>query len=360
MSIKTMSKIFFEEDASRFLPATLREYKQLGRKVFLLLDENTRRFCLEKIQKIADNQINTSNIIEIPSGELNKNLTQLGHIWDFLTNSGADRKSVLIVLGGGMLCDLGGFAASVYQRGIDTLYIPTTLLAMVDASIGGKTGFDYRNLKNHIGSFHLPENVLIFSDLIETLPIRERNSALAEVIKYGYISRPEILWKLKEETFSKESVSKIIRWCIEDKVKITTSDPLEQGLRKVLNFGHTIGHSIESIALETENDVLHGEAVAAGIACELWLSVKMKGLDENVLFDYLQFLKRYFSPLYFVRSSIEKIVHRTAMDKKNSEGKVKSVLILAPGKPVFDVVLDESLIRESLGFYSSIDFQTSI
>ncbi|MFZ4463782.1 MAG: 3-dehydroquinate synthase [Bacteroidales bacterium] len=354
-----MSKIFFEEEAVEFLPAKLLEFKQEGRSVFWLLDENTRRFCLQKIQKISDNLINNSNIIEIPSGEINKNLSQLGQIWDFLTLSGADRKSVLIVLGGGMLCDLGGFAASVYQRGIETLYIPTTLLAMVDASIGGKTGFDYQNLKNHIGTFYLPKNILIFSDLIESLPIRERNSALAEVIKYGYISRPEILWKMKEETFSKDSVSKIIRWCIEDKVRITTSDPLEQGFRKVLNFGHTLGHAIESVALETGIDVLHGEAVAAGIACELWLSVKMKGLDEGYLNDYLHFLKMYFSPLAFVRSAIEMIVHRTGMDKKNSQGRVKAVLILAPGNPVFDIVLEESLIRESLVFYSSLDFRRS-
>jgi 3-dehydroquinate synthase len=352
-----MSKIFFEEEAVEFLPVKLSEFRQQGRNVYWLVDENTKRFCLDKIQKIADNQINSSNIIEIPSGEINKNLSQLSQIWDFLTFSGADRRSVLIVLGGGMLCDLGGFAASVYQRGIETLYIPTTMLAMVDASIGGKTGIDYQNLKNQIGSFYLPENILIFSDLIDTLPIREWNSALAEVIKYGYISRPEILWKIKEGNFSKETVSKIIRWCIEDKVRISTTDPTEKGVRKVLNFGHTIGHAIESVALEKGFDLLHGEAVAAGIACELWLSVKMKGLDEGILNDYLIFLKKHFQHLGFVKSSIEAVITKTSLDKKNSQGRVKAILILAPGNPVYDIVLEENFIRESLLFYSSVDFR---
>lgn len=353
---QSKSSIYFEASAEKALRAKLHEFNQHTRRVFWLVDEHTKRYCLPGIKKksgISDDQL---DILEIPSGEINKNLVQAGRIWEYLTHSGANRDAVLIILGGGMLCDLGGFAASVYQRGIETLYIPTTLLAMVDAAIGGKTGIDFLNLKNQIGNFHFPTNILIFTHLLQTLPKREYDSALPEVIKYGYISRPDILDQFHGSDLHPENLSRIIRACIREKLRITKADPMEKGLRKLLNFGHTLGHAIESTALSKGIDLLHGEAVAAGLACELWLSVRLMDLDQLVLETYISFLKKHFGRLPWIASSVNEILIQMRMDKKNSKNRIRTVLITKPGYPVYDVSLNESDILESLHYYSTIDF----
>ena len=293
-------------------------------------------------------------MIEIQSGEKNKTLETVAFIWEQLTIGGADRKSVLINLGGGVLCDMGGFAASCYNRGIETVNIPTTLLAMVDAAVGGKTGFDFITYKNHIGSFYQPSGIFVFEEFLKTLEIRQIEAGLAEVIKYGFISDQSLLEKLYGSKTETLSFNELIQICIHAKIEITTIDPNEQGLRKILNFGHTIGHAIESFALNREIDILHGEAVAVGLLCELWLSVKYKSLDSNVLNDYILFYHYHFSHLTYVFENANEIIDRMMLDKKNSSGLLKFVLINKPGEPIWDEVITNDGVKECLEFYNTL------
>ena len=213
-------------------------------KVAILVDENTKRDCLPKLPQF-ENPI----IIEIKSGEENKNINTCNFIWEQLTAQHFDRNSLLINLGGGVIGDMGGFAASTYKRGIDFIQIPTTLLAMVDASVGGKLGVDFNGLKNQIGLFNNPESVLIFPEFLETLPENQLKSGFAEVVKHALISDKNLWEELTSTTFDKLNWEAIILTSIQIKNNIILSDPFEKGNRKKLNFGHTFGHAVESYYL---------------------------------------------------------------------------------------------------------------
>lgn len=351
---KNDHSIFIGKEAYEKLHQLLVSYIDDGRQVFFLVDENTYKLCLP----ILINQCNLGGfnviIIEVPSGEKYKSLETVTGIWEQLTIAGADRKSVLFNLGGGIICDMGGFAASCYNRGIETIHIPTTLLSMVDASVGGKTGIDFKAYKNHIGTFYQPKAIFIFPELLEGLPERQLKAALAEVIKYGFITDPEMLETMSSFISNPAFFEQLIEPCIKSKLEVTTDDPLEGGRRKILNFGHTIGHAIESFALSKKIDLLHGEAVAAGLLCELWLSVKFKDLDISILNNYFEFYTKYFDFLPFVKGNEDEALHRMAFDKKNSAGQLLFVLISEPGKPIWDVPLTEEQVMESLTYYNSL------
>ena len=317
-------------------------------KVFILTDENVAQFWLPEVEY----WLNCKNAVEIviKSGEQHKNLQTVQRIWRTLMKHHADRNALIINLGGGVVTDMGGFAASTYKRGIKFINIPTTLLAMVDAAIGGKTGIDFGGGKNQIGTFAEAEEVIIDPVFLETLPQREICSGLAEMLKYGFVADSNLL------NVSLENYQQYITRCGEIKREIVMQDPTEKGLRKVLNFGHTLGHAIESHCLTTDYPLLHGEAVALGMLGALWLSVRQCGPDEKVLQDFESQLPILLSEveISLSESDIEPILGYLVHDKKNKGEKPQFVLLEAVGKPVWDVEIEPNLVEESLQYIINI------
>ena len=313
-------------------------------QVFILTDENVAPFWLPEVAHWlhCDSAID----IVIKAGEQHKNLQTVQRIWKTLLRHHADRNALMINLGGGTVTDLGGFAASTYKRGIKFINVPTTLLGMIDAAIGGKTGIDFGGAKNQIGTFAEAEEVVVAPVFLETLPQRELLSGLSEMLKYGFVADSKLL-----ET-SLENYRQFIVRAGEIKREIAAKDPTENGLRKILNFGHSLGHAIESHCLTTDHPLLHGEAVALGMAGALWLSVKQCGLDEQVLKDYEKKLPMLLSEAEtsLAESDIEPILGYLAHDKKNKGEKPQFVLLEAIGKPVWDVTVDHDTIKRSLEY----------
>ena len=313
-------------------------------QVFILTDENVAPFWLPE----TEYWLGCENAVEIVirPGEQHKNLQTVQRIWKTLMKHHTDRNALLINLGGGVITDLGGFAASTYKRGIKFINIPTTLLAMVDAAIGGKTGIDFGGGKNQIGTFAEAEEVIIDPVFLETLPERELLSGMAEMLKYGFISDANLL------NVNMKNYQQFITHCVEIKREIVAQDPMEKGLRKMLNFGHTIGHAIESHCLTTDYPLLHGEAVALGMLGALWLSVKQLGLDESVLRNFENQLSMLLSEaeISLSEADIEPILGYLVHDKKNKGEKPQFVLLKAVGKPVWDVEVESELVKASLQY----------
>lgn len=326
----------------------LKQFFDKTSKVFILTDENVAQFWLPEIEY----WLNCKNAVEIviKAGEQHKNLQTVQRIWRTLMKQHADRNVLIINLGGGVVTDLGGFAASTYKRGIKFINIPTTLLAMVDAAIGGKTGIDFGDGKNQIGTFAEAEEVIIDPIFLETLPQREICSGLAEMLKYDFIVDSNLL------NVNLENYQQYITHCGEIKREIVMQDPTEKGLRKVLNFGHTLGHAIESHCLTTDYPLLHGEAVALGMLGALWLSVRQCGLDEKVLQDFESQLPMLLleTEASLSGSDIEPILGYLVYDKKNKGEKPQFVLLEAVGKPVLDVEIEPNLVEESLQYIINI------
>ena len=317
-------------------------------KIFILTDENVASFWLPEVVHWLHCDLATDIIIK--AGEQHKNLQTVQRIWKNLMKHHADRNALLINLGGGVVTDLGGFAASTYKRGIKFINVPTTLLAMVDAAIGGKTGIDFGGAKNQIGTFAEAEEIMINPIFLETLPERELRSGLAEMLKYGFIADSNLL------NINLENHQQFITRACEIKREIVVKDPKEKGLRKVLNFGHTLGHAIESQCLTTDYPLLHGEAVALGMAGALWLSVKRFGLDGKILQD---FEKKQLPMLLskaeisLSRSDIEPILSYLVHDKKNKGEKPQFVLLESVGKPILEVTLPSVTVQEALEYVIS-------
>ena len=312
--------------------------------VFILTDENVAPFWLPEVAHWLHCDAATDIIIK--SGEEHKNLQTVQRIWKTLMKHHADRNALLVNLGGGVITDLGGFAASTYKRGIMFINVPTTLLAMVDAAIGGKTGIDFGSAKNQIGTFAEAEGVLINPNFLITLPTRELLSGLSEMQKYGFIADGKLL------QVDLENYEQYIVRAGEIKREIVAQDPQEAGLRKVLNFGHTFGHAIESHDLTTDHPLLHGESVALGMCAALWLSVKQLGLDAKVLQSYEKQLPMLLSEAEIALSEadVEPILSYLVYDKKNKGEKPQFVLLKAVGEPVWDVEVEPSLVREALDY----------
>ena len=313
-------------------------------QVFILTDENVAPFWLPETEYWLD----CENAVEIVirSGEQYKNLQTIQRIWKTLLKHHADRNALLINLGGGVITDLGGFAASTYKRGIKFINIPTTLLGMVDAAIGGKTGIDFGGGKNQIGTFAEAEEVIVDPVFLSTLPRRELLSGMAEMLKYGFIADANLL-KTNLENYQQH-----IARCGEIKCEIVAKDPTEKGLRKILNFGHTLGHAIESRCLTTNHPLLHGEAVALGMAAALWLSVKQCGLDKKVLQNYEKQLPMLLSEaeLSLTEADVDSILSYLALDKKNKGEKPQFVLLEAVGKPIWNEEVEPELVKQALAF----------
>lgn len=319
--------------------------------VFILTDENIAPFWLSEVA----HWLHCDSAIEIviKAGEQHKNLQTVQRIWKTLMKHHADRNALLINLGGGTITDLGGFAASTYKRGIKFINVPTTLLAMVDAAIGGKTGIDFGGAKNQIGTFAEAEEVLIDPVFLSTLPRRELLSGLSEMLKYGFVADANLL------EINLENYRQYILRCGEIKCEIVAQDPTEKGLRKILNFGHTFSHAIESHCLSTQFPLLHGEAVALGMVGSLWLSVKQYGLDEQVLKDFEEKLPMLLSEAEISLSEvdIEPILGYLVHDKKNKGEKPQFVLLEAVGKPVWDVEVEPERVKMALQYVIKLSCQ---
>lgn len=341
--------VHFNENAYNALNSHLK--KANYSKVFILVDENTHEHCLPNFMASINGDYDFE-IIEIESGEIHKTIETCTQLWHVLSELDGDRKSLMINLGGGVITDMGGFVASTFKRGIDFINVPTTLLSMVDASVGGKTGVDLGSLKNQIGVINQPEMVLVISSFLKTLEERQLHSGYAEMLKHGLI-KSRNYWEDLKSIPDFEKLDTPIYDSVVIKNEVVTIDPTEQSLRKILNFGHTLGHAIESYFLESESHdtLLHGEAIAVGMILEAFLSYKLTGLSAEDLKDIKNtFLDRY-PKVDFFDTDIPKIIEFLKFDKKNSHGNINYVLLKSIGECVIDVTVPEELLLESFAYY---------
>jgi len=315
------------------------------------VDEHTNEYCCSKFLPHIATEI-PIEIIEIGAGEELKNISTCSEIWSILSDLGADRKSVIINLGGGVISDLGGFIASTFKRGIDFINVPTTLLGMVDASIGGKNGVDLGNLKNQIGVINVPKMVLIDTDFLETLPLNQMRSGLAEMLKHGLIYDKNYWTQFLDlKEIDSEELDNLIYRSIEIKNEIVQQDPTENGIRKALNFGHTLGHAIESYFLETPTPLLHGEAIAIGMILESYIS-REKNLISSEEFQQIKYtLNHLFEKVVFTDTAIESIQKLLIHDKKNEYGKVQFALLNGLGKCKINESVSNDMIISSFEDY---------
>lgn len=323
--------------------------------IFVLVDTHSNEFCLPNFlaNVVTETVI---EIIEFESGESSKNIETCVQIWNVLTELGADRKSLIINVGGGVVTDLGGFVASTFKRGIDFINVPTTLLAMVDASVGGKNGVDLGTLKNQIGVINVPEMVLIDTSYLETLPQNEMRSGLAEMLKHGLIY-DKIYWKKFMDLSSIDfaDFDDLILKSIEIKNEIVMKDPTENGIRKALNFGHTLGHAIESYFLESDykKTLLHGEAIAAGMILESYISMEKTLISVVEYMEIKKGIKNIFDDIVFEEKDLEPILELLIHDKKNEYGNIQFALLDGIGQTKLDQAVDNETIDRAFKDYKS-------
>jgi 3-dehydroquinate synthase len=322
-------------------------------RLFILTDTNTKEKCYPLLKDIP--RIQTARLISVPPGDTHKNIEQLSFIWHTLSCGGASRNSLLINLGGGMITDLGGFAGATFKRGLQTLNIPTTLMAAVDAAVGGKTGINFNGLKNEAGSFHPPVCVLIDCTFLRTLDRDNLLSGYAEMIKHALISSVDTYDSVLSFDWNSPvdytRLNQMVARSVAIKERIVEEDPLERGIRKALNLGHTIGHAIESLSFSNKTPLLHGHAVAAGIVCELYLSYKQCGFPSDRLTQTVHYIKEYYPPFFFDCQAYDSLHEWMTHDKKNESGVIRFTLLSGIGQILINRPADKKLILESLDFY---------
>lgn len=296
-----------------------KEFKKIfnEEKIYLIVDENT----IQHIDYLEENFSVTSTNLQLESGEKNKTFNSVLKIWDFLNRNNVKSNDLLIILGGGMLTDLAGFAASTYKRGIEFIYLPTTLLAMADASIGGKTGFNYQFLKNNIGTFTLPKAVFLDTTFLATLPKIEIDSGIAEVYKHSIIGDVD-LWNYLKVNSKELDLDYIVKSSKNLKLEIVSKDPYEKNIRKKLNFGHTIGHAIESYLLDSNAPTLHGFAIAKGMIIESFIAKKENLLSENFFQEIKTVLSNNFKSYLNFKIDSKAIIKLILSDKKNTKSTI--------------------------------------
>ncbi len=323
--------------------------------LFILVDENSLKHCLPVLVTNVPKLLE-AEVIELESGEKNKNLEICTNVWKALGELAADRHSLIVNLGGGVITDLGGFVASTFKRGISFINIPTTLLAQVDASVGGKTGVDLGPLKNEVGVFAEPQELFIWPNFLKTLPKRELISGLAEILKHGLVTDADY-WNecINTDLTNADNLEVIIRKSIDIKSAIVATDPNENGERRKLNFGHTIGHAVEGFVLERqERTLLHGEAVALGMICESWISVQETKLEEEQHEEIVRNICRYF-PLQTLNAMDDhRIIELMRHDKKNEKGDIRMVLLKSIGTCHTGKSVTPDRIIAALDYYRSL------
>ena len=321
-------------------------------RLFILTDEHTHRLCLPQLQNIP--AIQDATEIIIGAEDVHKNLETLASVWQALSEQGATRHSLLINLGGGMVTDLGGFAAATFKRGIAYINIPTTLLSMVDASVGGKTGINFNGLKNEIGVFAPASSVLLETEFLRSLDAHNFFSGYAEMLKHGLISTPEHFAELLSfdtEQIDYAALTAMVGRSVQVKENIVEQDPKEHGIRKALNLGHTIGHAFESLALAENRPVLHGYAVAWGIVCELYLSHIKTGFPKEKMRQTIQFIKENYGAFAFNCKQYDRLYELMLHDKKNTAGIINFTLLKEVGDICLNQTADKETIFEVLDFY---------
>jgi 3-dehydroquinate synthase len=317
-------------------------------KIGVLIDENTQTHCYPLIQSLLPEH----TTLQIRSGEEHKTLLTCQQIWQWMTQQHFDRQSLLINLGGGVIGDMGGFCAAAFKRGMAFINIPTTLLAQVDASIGGKLGIDFMGFKNHIGFFRIPDHVFISPDFLTSLPQRELRSGFSEVIKHTLIADREAWNELSRKKVPEIHWLEQVEHSVQLKQRIVSQDPTEKGLRKILNFGHTIGHALESYFLES-NRLLHGEAIAIGMIAEAYLSHKLLGLPRQELEQISCYIRDVHGKTPLEKNCLPQIAQLCLQDKKNRENNINCVLLSQIGEARYDIPISEEEIIEALEFYNN-------
>lgn len=365
LSARTVSiaryPIHIGEGAFEHLRKELRRYRKQRTRICVLTDTATQRFCLpELLSRLPE--LDQAVNLTIDKGEESKTLRSAEYLWKELVSQQAGRDTLLINLGGGVVTDLGGYVASSFHRGIDTVHIPTSLIGQIDAAIGGKTGVNVEVLKNQVGTFYSPKGVYIWPGFLRTLPPEQVRSGLAEIAKTALI-RDENFWRW----LSHKRVERILAIPFEDpfwkmlllktiriKLEIVRQDPFERGIRKLLNFGHTIGHAIESLALRRETPVLHGEAVAAGIICEGFLSVEKTGLDPSRMGEISNWLVDGFGKLSLLPEDETVRTDMMRHDKKNRDREIRFTLLSRIGEGKINQVCSAAQISKAFGHYYNL------
>ena len=319
--------------------------------VFVLTDTVTQQLCLPALQTNA--RLQQAKIISIPNGDDNKTLNTLTEVWGFLSENGATRHSLIINLGGGMVTDLGGFAAATFKRGIDCINIPTTLLGAIDAASGGKTGINFLGLKNEIGAFHTPKAVLIDINFFRTLDTPNLLSGFAEMIKHALIDNSTLLNETLAFDFEHidyDLLETLVRKNLDIKERIVAEDPHEQGLRKALNLGHTIGHAFETLSHKTSEPLLHGYAVMWGLLCELYLSHMQHHFPTKTLTALLYFAKEHYGAFPFTCKQYDALFDLMKHDKKNEAQTINFTLLADVG----DIRINQTATKEQI--FEALDF----
>ena len=351
---KIHSNIIFSQQVETELEEIINRYP--AGKVFLLTEVIPDRLCLPLIESlIVKYKIRK---IVIDGGETNKSIRSVEKVWEVLSKEGADRKSLLINIGGGMLTDLGGFAASTFKRGIDFVNIPTTLLAQVDASLGGKTGINFNGLKNEIGVFNEPKMVIINTNFLKTIDKDNFLSGYSEMIKHGFIKNPEHWQELQEYDLGNinyEALQEIIAHSVAVKDWHVQNDLTEQNIRKALNFGHTVGHAFESFALYKNRPILHGHAVVYGMIVELYLSSKQCGFNVEELKSISKWLIARYGKFEIESKDYNALYELMTHDKKNEGNRINFTLISEIGQVEINKDCSKELILESLDFYKNLN-----
>jgi 3-dehydroquinate synthase len=321
----------------------------------ILLDENSMEHCLPLLNTNCE-LLREASLYETESGEKNKNIEICTQLWGALTQNNADRKALLVNLGGGVICDMGGFVGATYKRGIDFINIPTTLLAQVDASVGGKTGINLEGYKNQVGLFGAPKAVFIHTDFLETLSRRQYLSGFAEMIKHGLIA-DSLYWKLLADlnTGLHNFAAAFVNRSIEIKNDIVLSDPHESGPRKLLNFGHTIGHAVESYSLlQDKESLLHGEAIALGMICEAYLSAQYGSLKKKDLQSIVSIIRLHYKKYNLNEKDFPLVLENMKQDKKNEAEKINFTFLEKPGKATFNNHCNEEQVITALEYYNAL------
>ena len=341
-------KVVISENLTEALATAIAECEH--DRTFILVDETTERCCLPIVSGM--DCVRGAQIIVIGATDSHKTLESLSHVWEVLGEGGATRHSLLINIGGGMVTDLGGFAASTFKRGINYINIPTTLLSMVDASVGGKTGINFRGLKNEIGVFSNASTVILDTTFLKTLDAENICSGYAEMLKHGLISNEKMWAELINFDLARPDLQQLqtmVADSVTVKQRIVTEDPLEQGIRKALNLGHTVGHAFESFALK-HSPILHGYAVAYGLISELYLSTVKTGFPSDKMHQTVSFIKEHYGKMAITCDDYPTLLELMTHDKKNVAGTINFTLLGGIG----DIRINQTATKEDI--YEALDF----
>lgn len=321
-------------------------------RLFVLCDETTAKLCWPRVNGFEC--LKNAHLVTILAGDTNKSLEAIAHVWEELQRGGGTRHSMMINLGGGMVTDLGGFAASTFKRGIHFVNIPTTLLSLVDASVGGKTGINFGGLKNEIGVFNTADVVILDTQFLSTMDNANMCSGYAEMLKHGLINNQGMLSELLRFDIGNPDLKELQRMVadsVQVKEHVVEVDPMEHGLRKALNLGHTVGHAFESFAMKKAEPLLHGYAVAYGIICELYMSCVKTGFPQDTMRQVVSYIKEYYGKMSITCDDYPTLFELMTHDKKNTAGKINFTLLSGIGGIEINQTATREEIYEALDFY---------